>query len=405
MPTRTAQFTTIENDPRPYAWGTIDGVARVLGLPGSGGPEAELWLGSHPSSPSRAAEPSDWADLAEWETGTGRRLPFLLKVLCADSPLSLQAHPTPEQARAGYDREDALGVPLDASDRNYRDRNAKPELIVALSDGFEALCGFRPVPETLAAIDLLGAVDPLAPIGLPGATAGAGEAARLRWRELLAGPDGVRRSLEWLLSGDPEVTALVASVTAAAAADPERFELANRLAAAYPGDPGILVALMLNHVTLRAGESLWLPAGNIHAYLRGDGVELMGPSDNVLRGGLTPKHVDTAELARVLDFGTGPASKLVPVDLAPGVVSYRPRAVPSGRGVPFELIAVGGDAVLDLPGAAIAVVTDGAFALSSDGSSIDVPRGRAVFVADAGRVRVSGAGRLFVATAPGAPTN
>ncbi len=156
---------------------------------------------------------------------------------------------------------------------------------------------------------------------------------------------------------------------------------------------------MLRHVTLAAGESLWLPAGNIHAYLRGAGVELMGPSDNVLRGGLTPKHVDIAELERVLTFATSDDDHLVPVPAGAGVLSYRPRIHASGADVPFELLAVTGDASVPLQGPSIAIATDGSFALASEGSSIRIPRGAAVFITRAADVQVTGSGRLWIATA------
>ncbi len=393
-------FTKISNDPKGYEWGAVDGVSRVLGHPPTGERQAELWFGAHPSGPSRAvtdaaggpdgaglsdAQAHAWADLAEWEQASGRSLPFLLKILCAASPLSIQAHPTPEQAVQGFDCEEASGVPIDARHRNYKDRSAKPELIVALADGFEALCGFRPIAETRGLLDRL---------------AGAGVDARVLapWRERLVEGQDARAAFTWVLSGAPEVSALVSAVGNAATRDAAAFELARRLGDAYPGDPGILVALMMNHVTLAAGEAIWLPAGNVHAYLRGDGVELMGPSDNVLRGGLTPKHVDTVELERVLDFSTGDASRLPVVHADANVRSYRPSAVASGRDVGFELLALEADGRLTLHGASIAVVTDGGFAIEGDGQRIEAPRGSATFIAGAETVEVTGRGRLFCAT-------
>lgn len=372
----------ITNTPRDYAWGAVDGVSRALGRPGSGGPEAELWLGAHPLSPARRTGAGDWGDLAEWEASVSQPLPFLLKVLAAAHPLSLQAHPTPAQAAAGFAREDAAGIPLSARERNYKDPHAKPELIVAVDDGFEALCGFRPVAETQASIDALGA-------------ASARPELFAHWRELVG--TGVADAFDWLLSGADDVDALVQAAVAVAPAD-ERFELVARLAGEYPGDPGILVALMMNHVTLRAGEALWLPAGNIHAYLRGTGVELMGPSDNVLRGGLTPKHVDRDELRTVLDFTPGPPPRLAPVDVSEHVVSYRPASTASGRDVDFELLLVTGDASFATGSPAIAVVIEGAFALSTMDAAADLSHGDILFVDGPASLRASGSGRLFVAT-------
>ncbi|MBS1698360.1 MAG: mannose-6-phosphate isomerase, class I [Actinobacteria bacterium] len=377
-------FVEIGNVPRDYAWGRVDGVAGVLGTAGTGGPEAELWLGAHAGSPSRAVSGASWATLLDWERESRTTLPFLLKILVSAGPLSLQAHPTPAQAAAGFAEENARGIPLEAAHRNYKDPSAKPELIVALEDGFEALCGFRPTAEILADVDVL--------------SARSGSDALVPWRTELAGPEGLRTGFSWLLGGGPDVDLAVAALVAAAVGD-DRFELITRLAAAYPGDPGIAVALMLHHVTLAAGESLWLPAGNIHAYLRGAGVELMGPSDNVLRGGLTPKHVDTAELQRVLTFAASEDDHLVPVPIAENVRAYRPRIHASGADVPFELLAVTGDARIDLAGPSIAIATDGSFALAAADEAFEVPRGSAVFLTRAAAVQVTGSGRLWIATA------
>lgn len=378
-------LTPITNVPRPYAWGAPGGVSRVLGRPAGDAPEAEMWLGAHPSNPSAAVGDAAWRDLREWEQQSDARLPYLLKVLCAAAPLSLQAHPTPDQAAEGFARENAAGIPLDARERSYKDPFAKPELIVAVSDTFEALCGFRPVDETLEAIDALAAAsdhpDAFAP-----------------WRERLTGDDPVRAAFTWLLSGAPDVSVLIEALVPAAGKLADVAELVTRLANAYPGDPGIAVALLLNHVTLRRGECLWLPAGNIHAYLRGDGMELMGPSDNVLRGGLTPKHVDIDQLGRVLDFTAGPAPRLAPVAVSAGVVSYRPATVPSGRGIPFELLCVSGDARLELIEPSILVTIEGSFDVTGTDGMTRLDRGDIAFTPGE-HVEIEGAGRLFVATA------
>ena len=375
-------FLPLTNTPIPNAWGRIDGVSAALGWQPSGGPEAELWLGAHPLSPARFTGTAPWVDLQEWERDAAVSLPYLLKVLSAASSLSLQAHPTTRQAEVGFAREEAAGIPLTARERNYKDPHAKPELIVATEDGFEALCGFRDPAETAAALGGFG--------DLPGMD---------RLIGLL--DTGIEPAFTWLLSGDPAVATLVAAVASRApglAADDPAAGLVTRLAGGYPGDPGILVALLLNHVTLAAGEALWLPAGNVHAYLSGTGMELMGPSDNVLRGGLTPKHVDVAELQAVLDFTPGPPPRLAPVPVAPGVAAYRPASVPSGRDVDFELLLVTADAVLDLPTASIAVALDGAFILERGADPARLERGGILFLPDPGEVRVTGAGRLFIAT-------
>lgn len=367
---------------QPYAWGTVDGISRMLGGEGSGQPEAEFWLGAHPVLPSRL-DGAAWDDLAVWEAETGGHVPYLLKLLSVAGPLSLQAHPTNAQAAAGFAREDADGIPRDAAHRNYRDPYAKPELVVALHDGFEALCGFRLAPESVRA------VQEWATIG----TARVFEP----WLRHLTAEDPVRAAFGWLLAGGDDVDAVVAELTALAASNPARGELVHRLATAYPGDAGVAVAVMMNHVTLSAGESLWLPAGNIHAYLRGDAVELMGPSDNVLRGGLTPKHVDPAELLRVVDAVGRPASFLPAEHVSASAVAYRPGSLPSGADVGIELIAVTADTELELDGPVIGVTVDGEFTAQTPRDSIDLPCGRAFFLSSADRLCLRGSGRLFLA--------
>ena len=282
-------FVGITNTPRDYAWGSTTAIASLLGRSPSGGPEAELWLGTHPGSPAVLTESA--GDLRS----IAGELPFLLKVLAAERPLSLQAHPTLAGAAAGFARENALGIPLDAPNRNYRDELHKPEIIYALTP-FRALCGFRDASETRSTIErLLAAADH--------------DAAIAGWLARLDSDDALRSTFEWLVSRGDGVDELVTAVVAASATlDGDRFSLVSSLASEYPGDPGIVISLMLNLVTLEPGEVLYLPAGNIHAYVEGLGIELMAASDNVLRGGLTPKHIDVPELLSCLLY-TSPSPR------------------------------------------------------------------------------------------------
>ncbi|MET3512069.1 mannose-6-phosphate isomerase, class I [Plantibacter flavus] len=395
-------FVPLRATPRDYAWGSSTAIAEVLGSERSGRPEAELWLGAHPGAPTPIADPSTvggHADLERWlaadpsALGGHGSLPFLLKVLAAAHPLSLQAHPDLHRAAAGFAAENARGVPLDAPHRNYKDALHKPELIVALRDGFEALCGFRELDATDALLAELVASSPD-----PAA------AARITMlRGMLAAPDGLRDTVRTLLEQLPGglLDALVASAAApgSGAFDAERT-LVGRLAQEYPGDPGIAVALLLNLVTLRAGEALYLPAGNIHAYLRGIGVELMAASDNVLRGGLTPKHVDVPELLEVLEFEPRPVPWLTPTDLGGGLSLFVPD-VPD-----FELLRVdlSGEpseqgSSFRLPGPGIAIVVDGSVRITGATSSIELGRGGYAFITpDETELRFSGTGTLFLAT-------
>lgn len=391
-------FVGITNTPRDYAWGSAGEISTLLGTMPTGKPEAELWLGAHPGSPSVILDPTltgSAGDLHEWIQRDGEqvlgagseRLPFLLKVLAAGAPLSLQAHPTPEQAIEGFARENAAGIPLTASHRNYKDASAKPELILAVSDTFEALCGFRSMAETRASIERLAELDAASSTPAPALFA--------QWLAFARADSDLRSMFEWLISAAEPVPELVERVTALAEADQasDEFALVRTLAGYYRGDPGVLIALMLNHVTLTKGEALFLPAGNIHAYLRGLGIELMASSDNVLRGGLTPKHVDVVELLSVLDFSASPVPYLNAEPVSDGARVFRPPVRD------FQLFEITDGARLDLTGAAIALCVDGTFEIAGSKSSMALSRSEAVFVtADEHALAVSGAGTLYLAT-------
>jgi mannose-6-phosphate isomerase len=303
----------LDNPVRAYAWGSRTVIPDLLGqeVPSSH-PQAEMWLGAHPADPSRlvhadggrtsllealAADPKQLLG-PERSVRWDATLPYLLKVLAADEPLSLQAHPSLEQAREGFAREDAEGIARDAADRNYKDPNHKPELICALTE-LHALAGFR---DPAVTVRLLRALEVPELAGHAELLAAQPDADGLRalfttWITL---PQAVLDSL---------VPALQEGCVRLAGSDGEFSTEARtvlELSERYPGDAGVLAALLLNRVTIEPGEALYLPAGNLHAYLNGAGIELMANSDNVLRGGLTPKHVDVPELLRVLDFRATP---------------------------------------------------------------------------------------------------
>lgn len=376
-------FVAIENTPRPYPWGATSAIATLLGTTPSGGPEAELWLGSHAGSPSRVVDPTltgGHDTLAGWI-----ELPFLLKVLAAASPLSLQAHPSTEQARAGFTREEEAGVPLDAPNRNYKDPSSKPEMIIAVNDGFEALCGFRDPAEARVVFARLTDRSDRSPVSTILA--------------LLDGPDPVRTAFTWLLAGTQEQTELVDELCAAAASvqstddDGPEFALVRRLAEIYPRDPGIAVSVLLNQVTLSAGEALWLPAGNIHAYLGGLGIELMAASDNVLRGGLTTKHIDVPELLAVLDFAPIEVPRLAPQRPQDGVSVF----APAGSGLALAWVAA--PVTLQPASESIVLALSDGVTVSGSLSSVVLNRGGAMLVtADEHGLSISGGECVVAAT-------
>jgi mannose-6-phosphate isomerase len=295
----------LDNPIQNYAWGSRTTLAKLLGRPPAPVPEAELWIGAHPKGSSRLSDGrsllevirADPAGMLGIEVSRrfGARLPFLLKVLAVDAPLSLQAHPNREQAASGFAREEQAGVALDDPRRTYKDDNHKPELICALTR-FEALSGFRPNDEAAELFESLGVES----MDLPA--------------ELRSGrPDALRRSFSRLMTlSESERLGVTSDVLGRC----ERAAGAGRFAASlawalelgrrYPGDIGAVASLLLNHLSLAPLEAVFLDAGRLHAYLSGTGVEIMANSDNVLRGGLTPKHVDVPELLNVLRFDAPP---------------------------------------------------------------------------------------------------
>ena len=295
-----------------YAWGSKSFIPELLGQPApAAAPAAELWMGAHPRAPSRVEIggrriPLD-SLIADDPPGTlGPRaakefrgkLPFLLKVLAVERPLSIQAHPDRIQARDGYRRENAAGIPAEGPFRNYRDPQPKPELICALTP-FQALCGFRKPEEIAAALSALKLGNLLPAAGEFLSSPGEDRLRRL-FSELLALDGPAKQALLERLDGAggeiPESPSL----------PPEVRGLIEDLRTIYPDDIGVFGPLFLNSIRLEPEESIYLAPGVLHAYLRGAGVEIMAGSDNVLRGGLTVKHIDGEELGRILSCRCGP---------------------------------------------------------------------------------------------------
>src|SRR5690606_18749525 len=351
-----AMLLSLSNVPRDYAWGSASLLAELEGRTPTGSPEAEVWFGDHPG------DPADVAGGSTLDAVTGGKLPYLLKLLAAADPLSIQVHPTIEQARDGWAREAALAA--DDPTRNYRDDNHKPELIVALSERFEALSGLRPVEATLRLLAELGESDGVAEL-----------------RKRLSGDgsetdaDVLRDALAWLLSGTAQ--SAVDDITAAVA-DASSEEFAAELTAVRaiaernPGDPGVVVALLMNFIVLARGEGIFLRAGLLHAYVSGLGVEIMAASDNVLRGGLTSKHIDVPELLRAARFDTR----------APEVLALDERSEVRGTTDDFILTVLSDvqDRALSRPGPLALLCTSGSFVLDTGEKTLRLEQGEAVFV-------------------------
>ena len=407
-----------------YDWGTIAEIPRLLGVESDGCPWAEYWLGAHPKAPSLLADDcdingADRADggqpldrwLAEHPDQLGQasrevfgdRLSFLLKILSAEQPLSIQAHPSRTQAQMGFAQENAAGVPIDDPRRLYRDDWPKPEMIVALTE-FHALYGFRDPHESRRMLTVFDAVD-----GFPGLVAPLED----------PGSEGIATVLTSCLQPDEQNRRVIAGMIAAAhdlvqGHDPASMQedapqlarTAVELDRAYPGDPSILAALLMNRVHLRPGESLFLGAGTMHAYLHGTGIEIMASSDNVLRGGLTSKHIDVPALLAHADLTATCVQPECPRQLPGGLQHYR-TPFPEftlwrlGERVETDLPATGlGRILLVLDGRMSLITSAGVTSTDTSAEVTQVRAGQAVWISAGQQVHVTGSAVGFLA-APG----
>src|SRR5579859_642436 len=376
---------------RPYPWGSRHGIAELQGRPvPAPGPEAELWMGAHTSAPSGAAGTTLDAVIAadpDRELGPecvaefGPRLPFLLKVLSAEHALSIQVHPTRAQARAGFR----------AGNVNYVDDWPKPELLCALTP-FEVLAGLRPPSDAAALLRAL-SVPQLAPLAAELAAATAPEALSRALATILEWPEASRAELVTAVTA---ACASLASPAAAASPYAAACAAAVRSARDHPGDLGVVAMLLMRHVVLAPGQAVFMPAGGLHAYLHGTGIETLANSDNVVRAGLTGKHVDVPELLTLLDPAvTVPV--LTPAPLGDGITWFDTPA-PEFRLYVADLA----EPMIPLPaaGTRIALCTDGAATLrTGSGETVKLPRGDSCFIPAAdGPLQAAGPARLFLAS-------
>jgi mannose-6-phosphate isomerase len=379
---------------RRYAWGSRTALAELCGRPSpTPEPEAELWFGTHPAAPAGVAGGGTLLELVEADPSATLgvevaerfegRLPFLVKLLAAAEPLSLQLHPAAAEARAGFAREEADGPARDAPTRVYRDPWPKPELLAALTP-FDALCGFRDPAATVALLDHID-VAALAPVR-----------ERLVARGEAAFPELVERALHrgaWPQEERAEVADGFARVAGGGGRFAPEASWLGRLLERYPEDGGVEVAALLRLVRLAPGEALTLPAGTLHAYLSGTGVEVMASSDNVVRGGLTPKHVDVEELLRLLDARVLP--RPVVEVTAEGAETHLP--APAEHFALSRVEVAGARVALDRRrgGPEVLVVTAGEVVVASEDDELAVPRGGGAFVPAATReLHLDGSGQV-----------
>ncbi|QQM66989.1 mannose-6-phosphate isomerase, class I [Actinomyces weissii] len=388
---------------RRYDWGSLSSLPRLLGVEPDGQPWAELWFGTHPAGQSRLA---DGRTLGELVSSAPERylgadvvrrfegqLPFLLKLIAPARSLSLQVHPSLERAAEGFAAEEAAGVPLDSPVRSFKDANHKPEMVLALEQ-FEAVAGFR-APRRAAEV-LAGLESPVA--------------RRMR-RTLRLNPTryGIRTAFTELVSAQTRPTpedlaALVEEIRLrlerGEAPSVRAYSNVVAMARDFPADPGVAASLLLNPVTLRPGEALFIPAGSVHAYVSGLGVEVMASSDNVLRAGLTAKHVDVPTMLTCVDYVAAP-----PVRPAPEYLSRTTRAYYAPV-EDFELLLTEvepADGLVPVPGrgARLLLVASGRLRVSTSVGALTLSQGQGAFVGDDEKgLRVQGAGQLVQVDVP-----
>ena len=366
----------ITGEIKNYPWGSKDLIQEHFGLGEAGQSVAEVWFGTHEAGQSKLV--SSGQNLAE---AIGSKLSFLVKFLAADSPLSIQVHPNPAQAKAGFAKENAAGISLTAPERNYKDDSHKPEILIALTE-FEALCGFRPRAQLLEIFLAFSESEPR--FGELAALAATDATVEEIFSELLEDKALAQR---FSVAVEPIETDSLAG---------QARTLVVGLLNKYPGDTGALVALSLNHVKLAAGQAVYLPAGNMHAYLSGLGLEVMAASDNVIRGGLTSKHIDKAELAQITDFSELAQPVVAVKKLAEGLVEY-PVAASEFRVYRAQITGANLLADLDLPAGAVIVCVSGEIAVGTSLEEREVlKKGEVVFVSEAKKFSLSGSGDAFV---------
>lgn len=410
----------LDNTIQHYAWGSVDGITKALGVPNpDGGPFAELWMGAHPSAPSKVTVEGKSVGLDELIAGDpelflgsrcakrfGGELPFLFKALSAGTPLSIQAHPGKRKAEIGFERENLGGIPVNAPERSYRDPNHKPEASVALTN-VELLCGFRPIEEIIADVRALGCGKYSHLFDRLERDPGRMELSVLFYNVVSAEE---RTKLDMLENARDRIGRMLAERSVPSDRE-AAFRWILRLMGFFPGDIGALAPLVLNLVSIEPGRSVPIAPGELHAYLSGTCLEIMANSDNVIRGALTKKYIDLPELVSVLSFTSERVVPVLPEPRGEGEETF-PIFVPdflisrialkpgsswtrSAEAGPDIVLCASGEAVISEPAAA------------GDGTaSLALARGQSAFAAaDSGGYSIGSAGGalLYRASVPDIP--
>ena len=369
-------LSRISGATKNYAWGSKELIPDFFGLAESSEPIAEIWFGTHQLGESKSL--AEGKSLSE---SLGKHLSFLVKFLSAERALSIQVHPNSDQAKAGFDFEQSQAIPISDPKRNYKDASHKPEALIALTS-FRALCGFRLRAELLTVFTEFGKSEP--------------EFASLA-KDLIAEAP-LEKIFESLIENS-ELAKRFTEAVESSQSNPvaaKARELVAKLLLQFPDDTGALVALMLNEVALEPGEAIFLPAGNVHAYISGLGLEVMASSDNVVRAGLTSKHVDVAEVLSIADFSELMEPRLRPNKLAEGLIEY-PVDCPEFRIYRAEVSGKNLLADLDLPASAMVVCTAGEVAVSTSLDEREVlTKSEVVLASGAKKLSLSGSGTVFV---------
>lgn len=372
----------LHNLTQGYDWGSVSDIPRFLGRTATGEPVAELWLGTHPLAPSQVETDDGLRPLSE----VAGDVPFMLKILAAEQPLSIQVHPSQQEALEGFAREEAAGIALDDPRRVFKDPHHKPEMVYALST-FDTLVGFRPTAEILRVFSQLDS---------PAVNAAT---ATLRAKP---GFNGIVRVLENLLIAPPpenEVAHLVVQCKALVydGVDIKRaYATAATIARHHPGDVGIIVSLLLNRFTLQPGEAMFLGTGVIHAHLSGLCLEAMANSDNVMRAGLTRKALDPEGLIRSLEAGMSRVARVEPGYPSFSTEVYSPAVEEFALAVTQVSPAdPEGVPLLESPHSIVMCIGGAVTVAGPDGGEIGLSRGEAVYIGpDEPGPTVSGIGEV-----------